>query len=55
MRIGLISDTHGLLRAEALEYLAGSDFIIHAGDIVRDDTGRAAENCAGHGGARQQR
>jgi putative phosphoesterase len=34
MRIGLISDTHGLLRAEALEYLAGSDFIIHAGDIV---------------------
>lgn len=34
MRIGLISDTHGLLRAEAVAYLAGSDFIIHAGDIV---------------------
>ena len=32
-RIGLISDTHGLLRPEALEYLAGSDHIIHAGDI----------------------
>lgn len=33
LRIGLISDTHGLLRAEVLEYLAGSDHIIHAGDI----------------------
>jgi putative phosphoesterase len=32
-RIGLISDTHGLLRPEAVEYLRGSDFIIHAGDI----------------------
>jgi putative phosphoesterase len=32
-RIGLISDTHGLLRPEAAEYLRGSDFIIHAGDI----------------------
>ena len=33
MRVGLISDTHGLLRPEALDYLAGSDHIIHAGDI----------------------
>lgn len=32
-RIGLISDTHGLLRPEALKYLAGSDHIVHAGDI----------------------
>ncbi|MFM9884431.1 MAG: metallophosphoesterase family protein [Burkholderiales bacterium] len=32
-RIGLISDTHGLLRPEALSYLHGSDFIVHAGDI----------------------
>ena len=32
-RIGLISDTHGLLRPEALEALAGSDLIIHAGDV----------------------
>jgi len=31
--IGLISDTHGLLRASAIEALRGSDFIIHAGDI----------------------
>jgi putative phosphoesterase len=33
MRIGLISDTHGLLRREALEFLRGSDHIVHAGDI----------------------
>lgn len=33
MRIGLISDTHGLLRSEALDALAGVDEIIHAGDI----------------------
>ena len=31
--IGIISDTHGLLRPEALAELQGSDFIIHAGDI----------------------
>ncbi len=31
--IGIISDTHGLLRPEALAALAGSQFIIHAGDI----------------------
>lgn len=32
-RIGLLSDTHGLLRPEALEFLRGSDHIVHAGDI----------------------
>jgi uncharacterized protein len=32
-RIGLISDTHGLVRPEALAALKGSDLIIHAGDI----------------------
>jgi uncharacterized protein len=32
-RVGLISDTHGLLRSEALAFLRGSDFIVHAGDI----------------------
>jgi putative phosphoesterase len=31
--IGVISDTHGLLRPEAMAALAGSDFIIHAGDV----------------------
>ena len=33
MKIGLISDTHGLLRPEALRALAGVEHIIHAGDI----------------------
>lgn len=33
MRIGLISDTHGLLRPEVLAALEGSDRILHAGDI----------------------
>ena len=31
--IGVISDTHGLLRPEALDALQGSDLIIHAGDV----------------------
>jgi hypothetical protein len=31
--IGLISDTHGLLRPEAMQALAGCEVIIHAGDI----------------------
>ena len=33
IRVGLISDTHGLLRPEAVEALRGSDFIVHAGDV----------------------
>ena len=33
MRIGLISDTHGLLRPEVLDFLAGSDHIVHGGDV----------------------
>jgi putative phosphoesterase len=33
LTIGLISDTHGLLRPGAIEALRGSDAIIHAGDI----------------------
>lgn len=31
--VGLISDTHGLLRPEAVAYLRGCDVILHAGDI----------------------
>ena len=34
IRIGLISDTHGLLRPQALDFLQGCDAILHAGDIV---------------------
>ena len=33
MRVGVISDTHGLLRPQALDALRGSDHIVHAGDI----------------------
>ena len=33
MLIGILSDTHGLLRPEALAALAGADHILHAGDV----------------------
>jgi putative phosphoesterase len=33
MQIGVISDTHGLLRPEAIEALRGSAHVIHAGDV----------------------
>lgn len=33
MRIGVISDTHGLLRPEAVAFLRGCDHIVHGGDI----------------------
>jgi putative phosphoesterase len=36
-RIGIISDTHGLLRPEAELRLAGVDHIVHAGDIGRPE------------------
>jgi hypothetical protein len=37
MRIGVISDTHGLLRPEALAALQGCERIIHAGDIGKPE------------------
>ena len=33
MRVGLVSDTHGLLRPEVLAFLRGSDHIVHGGDV----------------------
>ncbi|MCX5766179.1 MAG: metallophosphoesterase family protein [Gemmatimonadetes bacterium] len=36
MLIGLISDTHGLLRPEVYEALAGVELILHAGDVCSD-------------------
>lgn len=36
-QIGIISDTHGLLRAEAVRALEGSDLIIHAGDVGKPE------------------
>ncbi len=45
-QVGVISDTHGLMRASALTALRGSDLIIHAGDIggveVLDELGDLA-------------
>jgi uncharacterized protein len=35
--IGLISDTHGLLRSEAMRALRGSELIIHAGDVGKPE------------------
>lgn len=35
--VGVISDTHGLLRPEAMAALRGSDMIIHAGDVGRPE------------------
>jgi putative phosphoesterase len=35
--VGLISDTHGLMRDEALRALQGSDLIIHAGDVGKPE------------------
>jgi hypothetical protein len=36
MRIGVISDTHGLLRPQATQALAGCDHLLHAGDVGDD-------------------
>jgi putative phosphoesterase len=33
LRVGLISDTHGLLRPEARAFLLGCDYIVHGGDV----------------------
>lgn len=33
MKLGVISDTHGVLRDEVIEYLKQCDYIIHAGDV----------------------
>ncbi|HEX8291759.1 MAG TPA: metallophosphoesterase family protein [Pyrinomonadaceae bacterium] len=44
--VGVVSDTHGLVRPEALGALAGSELIIHAGDVcgpeVLEELGRVA-------------
>ena len=44
--IGVISDTHGLLRPEALAALRGSDLIVHAGDIGSPDVIEALQGLA---------
>lgn len=44
--IGIISDTHNLLRLEAVNALKGSDIIIHAGDIGRSEIIERLKNIA---------
>ena len=44
--IGVISDTHGLLRKEAIELLKGSDLILHAGDIGKQSVLEELESIA---------
>ena len=46
MRIGVIADTHGLLRPEAFTALQGVDHILHAGDIGGDAIIRALRKLA---------
>ncbi len=37
MTVGVISDTHGLLRPQAVEALRGADLILHAGDVGKPE------------------
>lgn len=45
-RIGVIADTHGLLRPEAVEVLKGSSLILHAGDIGKPEILEALQQIA---------
>ena len=46
MRVGVISDTHGLLRPEAINALRGVGHILHAGDIGKPEVLEALESIA---------
>lgn len=46
MKVGLISDTHGLVRPEALQALAGVEHIIHAGDVGGPEVIKALRDIA---------
>lgn len=46
MQIGVIADTHSKMRPQALEVLKGSDLILHAGDVGRDEVLDALEAIA---------
>lgn len=45
-KIGLVSDTHGAIRVEALEALKGCNMIIHAGDIGKSEVINSLEKIA---------
>jgi putative phosphoesterase len=46
LHVGVISDTHGLVRPEALRALQGSELIVHAGDVGHPDVLTALEQIA---------
>lgn len=46
MQIGIISDTHGLIRPEAIAALANSELILHAGDIGKPEVLETLETIA---------
>ena len=48
MRVGLISDTHDLMRPEAIDALRGCDHLIHAGDICSPEVLEALSALAPH-------
>jgi putative phosphoesterase len=53
MRLGIIADTHGLLRPEVFDVFAGVDHILHAGDVgpegILDELGAVAPVTAVYG------
>ncbi|WMT83230.1 metallophosphoesterase family protein [Terrisporobacter mayombei] len=44
--VGIISDTHGLLREEVINYLKKCDYIVHGGDINSEDVLKELKNIA---------
>lgn len=46
MEVGLLSDTHGLLRPEVIPALEGCELILHAGDVGRPEILKALESVA---------
>ena len=45
-KVGVISDTHGLLRSSAIEALQGCDLIVHAGDVGNAKVLESLQACA---------
>ena len=46
MKLAILSDTHGLLRPQVLDYVKTADAILHTGDINRESIVEALEQCA---------
>ena len=46
MKLAILSDTHGLLRPQVLDYVKTADAILHAGDINKESVVEALKQCA---------